>query len=175
MNKYLSDPVLNLTAGALRFLYWAALAIVALTTLITLLFLFAMGVTNGEVAGGLGKNRDSMMIFMMIFMPTAAVLFFLTARFLKMLRDLVLSVTQGQPLTAINAGRLRSMGWLSLAIQGVLLITTVALAIFGKGKLFDVDMVYDLITGMLTAAVLFILARVFDYGADMREELEGTI
>jgi hypothetical protein len=171
MNKYLSDPVLNLTAGALRFLYWAALAIVALTTLITLLFLFAMGVTNGGVAGDMGETRDAMMILM----PTGAVLFFLTARFLKMLRDLVLSVTQGQPLTAINAGRLRSMGWLSLAIQGVFLVTSVAFAIFGKGKLFDVDMVYDLIAGVLTAAVLFILARVFDYGADMREELEGTI
>jgi hypothetical protein len=171
MNKYLEDPVLTLTAGTLRVLRWAVLAMAVATAIICVLFIVAMVVTQGEVAGDMKEARESMMIFV----PAGGIICFLLARFARLLRELVLSVRDGQPLTIVNAERLRSMGWLSLGIQGVILLMAVVFALLGNGSIVDVDMVYDLIASVLMAAVLFILARVFEHGARMQEELEGTV
>jgi hypothetical protein len=107
-------------------------------------------------------------------MLPAGFLFYLMMRFMKALRELVLSVREGQPLSAINASRLRLMGWITIATQ-LLVIAIMATGLLGLGSAWDVDTVYDLIEGALMAAVLFILARVFEHGAGMQEELEGTV
>lgn len=97
--------------------------------------------------------------------------------FMRELNRMIGSVEQGDPFQPFNADRLRQMGWLTLASQ----LTLVALA--GIGMAFDgirpalmaEDALNAAFGGFLLALVLFILARVFRIGAEMREELEGTV
>ncbi len=179
MKKYLHDPVLNLTAGALRVIRWGILAFAALA-----LVMAALVAVTGIVVPGLGLTDPAtnlpMEITTLDIVPTlgmmgaAAVLLYLFSVFLKALRHLVLSVETGQPLTMVNAGRLRLMGWLSLSIQ-ILVVCMIPLGLLGDDPLLDVDTVVDLVEGTIITGILFILARVFEHGARIQDELEGTV
>lgn len=97
--------------------------------------------------------------------------------FMREMFRIVGSVEEGNPFDAVNADRLRRMGWLTIASQGVLLaLAAIASDIGGyKQALLAEDALNAAIGGFLLALVLFILARVFRIGAAMREELEGTV
>lgn len=107
----------------------------------------------------------------------AAVACLIVFYFFKMLREMIESVSEGNPFCIANADRLSKMGWIALAFQ---------LASFPIGGLvtylgqlipnddWSVDFEFSL-TGVLLAVVLFILARVFRQGAAMRDDLEGTV
>lgn len=108
-------------------------------------------------------------------MALALVNLFLATRFIRPLLAIIASVAGGDPFARINAARLRTMAWLLLAIQ-------VGSAILGGYAAWvashfpTMDRNFDVSVGTLIAALLlFILARVFERGADMREELEGTV
>ena len=96
-------------------------------------------------------------------------------RFLVLLRRIVDSVAVGDPFVPDNAERLRQMGWLTVAAQ----VATIPPAAIGRWiahLLKDADFDFDItLTGLLLTLTLFILARVFRRGAEMREELEGTV
>jgi hypothetical protein len=179
MKKYLHDPVLNLTAGALRVIRWGVLAFAGLA-----LVMAAFAAVIGLVAPGLELTdpatklaidvKTSDILPMLGLMGAAAVLLYLFSLFLKALHHLVLSVETGQPLTMVNAGRLRLMGWLSLSIQ-LLVLCMVPFGLLGDYPLFDVDTIVDLVEGTIITGVLFILARVFEHGARIQDELEGTV
>ena len=87
------------------------------------------------------------------------------------------TVGRGDPFTLENAARLRRMGWLAIIVQVVSLplamLATWLESNVEKGS-FQLDSDISL-TGIGLAIVLFILARVFTRGAEMREELEGTV
>lgn len=96
-------------------------------------------------------------------------------RFLKVLKDVVQTVPEGDPFTQDNADRLKRLSLLALAMQTLGLVPKV----FSDG-LATVSHQAGLIIqptpeGILFTLVLFILARVFGQGAAMREDLEGTI
>lgn len=103
----------------------------------------------------------------------------LAYRFFDELTGIVKSVSAGNPFEIENANRLTKMGWLS--IWGHVL----ALALVGISSWFapylekawsHSDYGFEVEpTGILLTLVLFILARVFKHGAQMREELEGTV
>ena len=87
------------------------------------------------------------------------------------------TVGKGDPFTLENASRLRRMAWLAIAIQLVgipatLLSSWLTTQIKDDALQFSADIS---LTGFALAIVLFILARVFRKGAEMREELEGTV
>ncbi|MET0180119.1 MAG: DUF2975 domain-containing protein [Novosphingobium sp.] len=95
--------------------------------------------------------------------------------FLRHLRRIVDSVAQGDPFAPVNAERLEAMGWLTLAIQLTSLFAEgvshwVANQVDPLSADFDISL-----GGLFLALVLFILARVFRKGAEMRDELEGTV
>ena len=96
-------------------------------------------------------------------------------RFLVLLRRIVDSVSVGDPFLPANGERLRQMGWLTLAAQ----VATIPAAVIGRWVshlLEDADFDFDItLGGLLLTVTLFILARVFRRGAEMREELEGTV
>ncbi|HVF38199.1 MAG TPA: DUF2975 domain-containing protein [Sphingomicrobium sp.] len=100
----------------------------------------------------------------------------LTARFLLELRRMVDSVRQGDPFRPENADRLRLMGWIAVATQLVWLVV-VAIARWVDQFIEEGNGLPDthLGSGLLLILVLFILARVFRVGSDMRDELEGTV
>lgn len=98
-------------------------------------------------------------------------------RFLGRLRLIVDTVDAGDPFIPVNADRLQEMAWLTIAMQ-LLAIPMASLGYWlatnlDKGDA-DIQVGFD-INGVILALVLFILARVFRRGAEMRAELEGTV
>ena len=100
--------------------------------------------------------------------------------FFGKLRQIVNTVGEGDPFQPANAERLSLMAWLMLGVQ-ILIVPAVAMGshlarfageISNHGLTVEND--FDL-TGILFVIVLFILARVFRHGAQMRDELEGTV
>jgi Protein of unknown function (DUF2975) len=85
------------------------------------------------------------------------------------------SVEDGNPFIIANAVRLRAIGWLMVGVQiiGLPLATTAGNVadLFGEN-----DVGFDLpLNGILAILLVFILAGIFERGAEMREELEGTV
>ncbi|NNC47203.1 MAG: DUF2975 domain-containing protein [Sphingomonas sp.] len=101
----------------------------------------------------------------------------LVAWFLRLAWQLIASVEIGDPFHEDNADRLRSMGWLTLVIQ--LLVTGATLIGRWMGTFVEgVDAPLEIGvqgTGFLLPLILFILARIFRLGTQMRADLEGTV
>lgn len=85
------------------------------------------------------------------------------------------SVEDGNPFIKANAVRLRTIGWIMVGIQivGLPLATTAdnVADLFGEN---DVGFNFPL-NGILAILLVFILAGIFERGAEMREELEGMV
>jgi len=98
--------------------------------------------------------------------------------FLRQLAAIVQSASQGDPFVPVNAGRLRNMGWLALAIQLVAVPMT-RLAVWFDAAPFPPNVHHNengiSVGGLILVLILFVLARVFREGARLREEVEGTI
>lgn len=98
--------------------------------------------------------------------------------FLRHLRRIVDSVAEGDPFVPINADRLRHMGWLALAMQIVLIVITPTVLWFDalpfKQNVHHGSNGVSFAT-LVLALLLFVLARVFRVGSEMRDELEGTV
>ncbi len=99
------------------------------------------------------------------------------------LRKVLASVREGDPFNRTNGLRLRGMGIAIFVIQilsGVLgALIGVIISLLGEAKDGEPIIVageFGLsLSGILLVLLLIILARVFDRGADMRDELDGTI
>lgn len=95
--------------------------------------------------------------------------------FLSNLGRVIESVGAGDPFAPVNATRLARMGWLIIGVQ-LSSVPIGALAMWIGERVKDVDFEFGISgEGIVLALVLFILARVFRRGAEMREELEGTV
>jgi hypothetical protein len=112
-------------------------------------------------------------------MLTGIALLALGFRFFQELRGIIDSVDEGEPFRPENADRLSRMGWISVIVHiGVLPIAALSLwlAPYGDKVGQDVDVGAGVdISGVLLTLILFILARVFRHGAEMRADLEGTV
>lgn len=97
--------------------------------------------------------------------------------FFRYLTNIVDTVVERDPFIASNANRLQHMAFLLLAIQ-LIYIPTAAFGLIVetafKGPTSEVDVFWDF-TGLLMVITLFIFARVFRHGTDMRSDLRGTI
>ena len=99
------------------------------------------------------------------------------------LRKILASVREGDPFNRTNGLRLRGMGIAIFAIQLLTLVLGGAMGIIvgllgelKDGKENTIHMEFGIsLSGILLVLLLIILARVFDRGADMRDELDGTI
>jgi hypothetical protein len=93
------------------------------------------------------------------------------------LNQIMGTVENGDPFIPANADRLRRMAWQALAAQ--LLATVLMVWDQSTGQNVTPPIIHalfgDLFGGMFLALTLFVLARVFRKGTDMREELEGTV
>ena len=118
-----------------------------------------------------------------LIMALAVVLMLLTLFAVDRLRRIVRSVGEGNPFTHINGTRLRGIGIAAVGIQIVTfcasLLATGVVTMLGDPKPgVDFEMSPDAsisISGILLVLLLIILARVFDRGAEMQEELDGTV
>lgn len=108
-----------------------------------------------------------------------AAIFGLGFRFFRDLFTIIRSVEEGDPFRTENAALLQRMGWVTLSAQLIALVIgaiAAALAPYaeaaGENVHVDIDMGGG---GILLILTLFILARVFRKGSEMREDLEGTV
>lgn len=101
----------------------------------------------------------------------------LAIQFVIRLRQIIDTVGQGDPFVAENGERLTRMAWQALIGQLLAMMAGMIggwIQVHGGEGTFDLDVDVSL-TGFFIAVLLFILARVFRKGAEMRAELEGTV
>lgn len=112
-----------------------------------------------------------------------AVMLQLGVRFFRELGRIIGTVREGRPFDPANASRLSRMGWLSVGAHGLgIVLAGIAAWIVPYLARLSADghRHYDFGFGVggggiLLTLILFILARVFRQGAEMRDELEGTV
>lgn len=135
--------------------------------------LLAGHVTVSVEQVSLNEVRGGLLVLCLVALVSLALMYDFTVR----LGQVIDTVGMGDPFTLENASRLRRMAWLAIAIQLVGIPATLLstwLTTEMKDDTFEFSTDISL-TGFALAIVLFILARVFRTGAEMREELEGTV
>jgi hypothetical protein len=170
------DRLLFVTRLVLTFLIWfTAAAAVVCTLLIPILIFKHAAVVRDLADSGIRAGALPWMIVLLGLGIAMAILGFF---FFRLLRRIVDSVGDGDPFVPINADRLQSMGWLSLGLQALVMMATPLMIWFDalpeKPNVHHGDSGFS-IGALVTALLLFVLARVFRVGAEMREELEGTV
>jgi Protein of unknown function (DUF2975) len=95
----------------------------------------------------------------------------LTHILLTRLLAIVETVRSGDPFVAGNAARLQTTAW---ALLGLQLLHLAVGAVSAAAQPLDLDWNFS-VTGWLAVLLLFVLARVFDHGTRMRDDLEGTV
>jgi len=94
---------------------------------------------------------------------------------LATLRAIVDTVGQGDPFVGENAGRLKQIAWAVLGLEVLhLAVGAVTAAASTPAVPLDLDWNFS-VTPWLAVLLLFVLARVFEQGTRMRDDLEGTI
>lgn len=99
----------------------------------------------------------------------------LTHGVLTTLRTIVETVGVGDPFVAENAGRLKKIAWTVLGLEVLhLAVGAVTAAASTRAVPLDVGWSFS-VTPWLAVLLLFVLARVFEQGTRMRDDLEGTV
>ena len=176
MTTLREDPLLGIARAILTFLMGLTIFVGAAITLalpVVVLnqqkVIIEFGKSSAATSGG---DLIGAILAVLVLVVALAALSFL---FLRHLRRIVDTVRQGDPFIPENAARLRTMAWLSIVLQLVALAAG-ALTLWLEEATKEFQANFDVsIGGILLPLVLFILARVFRRGAEMREELEGTV
>jgi len=109
-------------------------------------------------------------IWIVLAMPMVVAFHILFSRLLAMVE----TVRSGDPFVPENAVRLKTIAWCVLATQ-LLHLTFGMLAATLNAAGSKVDWTFDGLTGWVAVVLLFVLARVFEEGTHMREDLETMI
>lgn len=93
---------------------------------------------------------------------------------LRRLLEMIDTVRAGDPFVARNAERLQAIAWALLGQQVLqLLVSLIASASTADAHGLHLDSIST--GGWLAVILLFVLARVFAEGANMRDDLAGTV
>ena len=99
----------------------------------------------------------------------------LTHLVLTRLLAIVETVSVGDPFVSVNATRLQAIAWTILALEILhLVVGAVARAASTEAHPLRIGQDFS-VTRWLAVLLCFVLARVFEHGARMREDLEGTV
>lgn len=126
---------------------------------------------------GMGAEigNTSFMLGMRLVMLLGIVAVVVTQFVLVRLLAIVETVRAGDPFILENAERLQQIAWSVLAGE-VLHVVIVMVAAGMATPATPIDIRWKMsITRWLVVLLLFVLARVFETGARMREDLEGTV
>jgi hypothetical protein len=94
---------------------------------------------------------------------------------LARLLTIVETVRVGNPFVVANAVRLKTIAWAMLGLELMhFAVGTVAVTVSTATTPLNISWGFSL-TRCLAVLMLFVLARVFEQGARMREDLEGTV
>jgi Protein of unknown function (DUF2975) len=181
MQSRTSDPVLNFTAGMVSVIKWVMWAGVVLGASAALLFaamvVFGLDIDPPEIPSL--QNSTQSVIFFAAFMALIGWLCFLLAKFFRTLRTVIDSVEQGSPLSFANAANLKYMAKLLCGVLILGLIADVGACYYmpdtADGSFDYLEVISNFLTILLPILLLFILSRIFERGAEMQDELEGTV
>jgi hypothetical protein len=150
----------------LNWLFGAAILVLLLWTLVA-----AAWVARALGAGGDPNVLAGMRLIMVVGIaatPIANVVF-------SRLLSIVETVRDGDPFVATNAVRLQAIAWAVLALEiGRFIVVGIANAVSTPARPIHIDLKFS-VTPWLAVLLLFVLARVFEHGARMREELQATV
>ena len=94
---------------------------------------------------------------------------------LARLLTIVETVRAGNPFVVANADRLKTIAWAILGLELMhFAVGAVAACVSTTDAPLNIGLGFSL-TRWLAVLMLFVLARVFEQGARMREDLEGTV
>ena len=112
-----------------------------------------------------------MRLIMVIGLGAVPVVHFVLTRLLA----IVETVGVGNPFVVANAARLQGIAWAVLGLELMhFAVGIVAASVSTATAPLNLSWGFSL-TRWLVVLMLFVLARVFEQGARMREELEGTV
>ena len=142
-----------------------------------LVLLVASLIARDQVFAALGADVANarlihgMRLIMVIGIGSAPLAHILLTRLLA----IVETVRFGDPFVSGNAARLQTTAWALLGLELLhLAVGAVAASASSKSQPLDIDWNFS-IAGWLAVLLLFVLARVFEHGTRMREDLEGTV
>lgn len=119
-------------------------------------------------------DTAAVIAFMQMTMLVGIPVGFAVERLLSALRAILGTVEHGDPFAFANAARVRTIGWMLLVIQ--LADLGYGLARFAARALqVDYPTWQPSFTGWLAVLIAFVLAQVFERGAAMRDDLDGTV
>jgi hypothetical protein len=178
MKKILGDPLLTLArVGTIVVQIALLIGQIALGIALAATVMAAYGWLPDDAQIEFNNEIGTSLGFAGVAIFGAMVALGLMTFFVVRLRQIIDTVGAGDPFVAENATRLTQMGWLALGSQ----LISVAITLFESTiranvpqDSFEIHSEASL-TGFGLAIVLFILARVFRKGAQMRAELEGTV
>jgi hypothetical protein len=128
----------------------------------------ALGIPAPERTARLVLGMRAIMVLGIAAVPIAHLV-------LTRLLTIVHTVGDGDPFVMENAGRLQRIAWAVLGLE-LLHLCVVAVAAGVSTDQTPLDIGGGLsVTRWLAVLLLFVLARVFEQGARMREDLEGTV
>lgn len=144
-----------------------------------LVLLIASLVAPGPVMGALGARptggNSALILGMRLIMVIGICAVPVTHIVLTRLLSIVETVRLGDPFVTENAARLQTIAWAVLTLELMhLAVGVIAASASSEAHPLDIDWNFS-VTRWLAVLLLFVLARVFDHGARMREDLEGTV
>ena len=170
------DPLLNTT----RVVLYIILGIVGFAGVVLALASAGLPLWWTDALAAITRENpkvspDGLLPLLLVLFAGVMVILGLVWTVVRKLIAIVATVSDGDPFVRANAIRLRFIGWLLIAIE----LGGIPLALLASrvaDRFGDNDVNYEIsVSGLLAILMTFVLARVFQRGAEMREELEGTV
>lgn len=131
-------------------------------------FFRAIGVKPGDGAERVARGLQMMAALGVVTIP-------INAAILDRLLAMTDTVRAGDPFVIANASRLTQIAWCVLWLEVIhLTIGAIIKTISSGAQHLDIDWTFSF-TPLIAVLLIFVLAKVFEHGARMRAELEGTV
>jgi len=174
MTKSYPDP-LTLSRRVLRLLTKLNLLLGALILALLIASLIAESWVMRALGARPAPGNSMLFVGMRLIMIIGICSVPITHLVLTRLLAIVETVKVGNPFVMANAVRLKAIAWAILGLE-LLHLTVGAIAEGVSTAATPLNISSGLsLTRWLTVLLLFVLARVFEQGARMREDLEGTV
>lgn len=136
-------------------------------------FVFAAPIVAYYRSRPTGLDGATLVVGMRWLMVVGFLLFPLLHRLLTNLLAIVETVRAADPFVPENARRLKQIAWLLLGVQVMHLVFGVFARVLSSENA-RIEWTFSW-TGWIAVLLLFVLARVFEQGTRMRQDLEGTV